>query len=440
MIGLKRRPALREALGNSAWLLVDRGFRLLVGLAVGVWIARHLGPSDYGMLNFALAVVSFYAVFVTFGLDGLAVRDLVEHPTQRDSIIGTVALIRLPGSVMAFSLALGTILLLQGASPMMVGLVAILAAASFFQAAEAIDLWFQATVRSRYTVLAKGVAFGLASLVRVALLISAAQVLAFAWAILLEALLGALALLYAYRITGGRITAWRANASRAKAMLREGWPLALSGLTIAFYMRVDQIMLGQLAGFADVGTYSVAVRLVELWYVVPMTVTASLFPAILIAKQAAPEYFVSRVQVMYDVLVWGAIAIALLVSVLAHPIVDILYGRAYSGAAPVLSLLCWMGVLVFFGVARQKWLFAERALGAGSAVELVTLVLNVVFNLILIPRFGALGAAGASMGALICANIAVAVFSNAIRRSLWMFGAALLAPFRLVGSCRRLRG
>ena len=82
-------PGLRRILGNMGWLMVDRMVRLGMGLFVTVWVARYLGPAQFGSLNFAFAFVSLFGTAATLGLDGIVVREVVHHAADTHEILGT---------------------------------------------------------------------------------------------------------------------------------------------------------------------------------------------------------------------------------------------------------------------------------------------------------------------------------------------------------------
>jgi O-antigen/teichoic acid export membrane protein len=429
---LEGRSYLRRVIDNTGWVLAERVLRYTIGFLLGVWIARYVGPLDYGLLNYAAAFVGVLAFTSTLGLDSLAVRDMVQNPQARGEILGTLLLMRLAGGVLLIIGAVVGLSILQPGDPRATALIILISLAQFLQAFDSIDCWFQSITSSRFTVLAKAAALLAMSVVRVILILGHAPLIAFAWAILAESTLLALAMLAAYRLSGQRLTSLRAALARAKQLVTGGWPLMLSAAVVAAYSRIDQVMLGQMAGFSEVGAYAVAVRIVEVSYVVPAVIVSSVFPAMIKSRELGRDVFEARIQRLYDVMLWMGVAVALPLSILAPLIVHTVAGNAYAGASPSLALLAWMPVWVFLGLARQKWLVAENALRAAMAIEIAACVLNVLGNLVLIPRHGATGAAMASLLAVAGATLLVAPFSRPIRRSLAMFLVATQAPLRIV--------
>jgi PST family polysaccharide transporter len=416
---------------NAAWVFGERLLRVGVAFAVGIWVARYLGVEQYGLLNYASALVTSLAFMTTLGVEPLAVRDIVRDPGRRDETLGTLLAMRLFGGAVLAVTATAAAHWLHPQNGLAAALVLLISLAQMLASFEAVDCWFQANVTSRYAAAARAGAFLAASAVRVALVLAGAPLIAFAAAILLEALLFVAALLAAYRASGVRASAWRATLARARELASEGWPLALSVLFAAGYLRIDQVMLGQLAGFAEVGAYAAAARIVEVLCMAPAVVAASVFPAIIKSRESGGEGHRMRIQGLYDLLFWTALPASLGLSIFAPATVQALFGESFSAAARPLTILAWTLPWLFFTAARARWLLAENATKAAMTVEGMACVANVLANLTLIPRYGAVGAAFAFLLAAPVATLLAAPFSPALRLSLLMFLRAAGAPARL---------
>src|ERR1051325_10626811 len=110
---LAARPNLRKIVGNTGWLLADRILRLGVGLFVGVWVARYLGPEQFGLYNYALAFAGLFGAFATLGLDSIVVRDIVSNPANKNEVLGTAFVLKLIGGGGSLLMALGAIVLMR---------------------------------------------------------------------------------------------------------------------------------------------------------------------------------------------------------------------------------------------------------------------------------------------------------------------------------------
>ncbi|MFM6199420.1 MAG: flippase, partial [Dolichospermum sp.] len=307
---LKSSDKLREIIANTGWLFADRILRMGVGLFVGVWVARYLGVQQFGVFNYATAFVALFSTLSTLGLDAIVVRSIVREPEKRAEILGTAFWLKLFGGVAALLLAVSSIIVVRHDDQLTISLVAILSSVGIFQAFDTIDLWFQSQVQSKYTVIAKNTAFVITALVKVALISLHAPLIAFAWAGLGEVSLGAIGLIISYRVRGYSPWLWPWSLPLAKTLLKESWPLILSGLTIMIYMRIDQIMLGQMVGDKAVGLYSAATRISEVWYFIPMAMASSVSPAIYAAKEVSESLYYRRIKQLIRMLVLISLVIS----------------------------------------------------------------------------------------------------------------------------------
>jgi PST family polysaccharide transporter len=390
---VEQRYNFQQTVVNVGWLFFDKGLRMGVGIIVTAWIARFLGPEQYGIWNYAIAFAALFSTLATLGLDGIVVREVVTSPESKYAILGSAFLLRLAGGVLAL-FALSTLMLaLKPGNVLLHYLLVLTAGAFLFQPFEVIDLYFQSRVLSKHSILAKDTAFVIVTLLRIGLIVSSASLLAFAGAALLEVALGAAFLIIAYAIHGESIRRWMARTSVAMKLVRDSWPLVFSGLVVMIYMRIDQIMIGEMIGEREVGLYSAAVRLSELWYFVPMAIAGSMFPRIVELRMSDMKQYTRRMQQMYDFLTWSSVAGALLLSFFAGPLINMLYGRQYVGAAGVLSIHAWTGVFVSLGVASGKHLLAENLTVIAFYRSASGAIVNVLANLLLIPRYGVIGAA-----------------------------------------------
>ena len=394
---IAHRPNLVKIVDNIGWLFVDKVLRMGVGLFVGVWVARYLGPEQFGLLSFATAFVGLFGAIAGLGLQGIVVRDIVRDPSRKEDTLGTAALLQFIGGLLAYGLILATIFWLRPDDALAKALVAILGSTMLFKASEVAVYWFESQVLSKYTVWVQNGSFLVFAAIKIVLILNNAPLIAFASVIMAEALMVALLMLVMLGLRGPRLRHLRITLARAKALLADSWPLLLSGIAIVIYMKIDQIMLGQMVGDEAVGIYSAAVRISEVWYFIPMMIVASVFPAILEAKKRSEAQYYQRLQHLYDLMVWLSVAVALPMTFLSTPIVTLLFGENFSASGTVLAIHIWASVFVFLGVASGKWFLAENRQMLNLQRTALGAVVNVVLNFLLIPDYGPVGAAVATV-------------------------------------------
>lgn len=419
-IRIEGRQSLQKVIDNLAWLFVDSLLRMGVSLFVGVWIARYLGPVQFGQYSFALAFVTIFSVVGALAVDANVVRDIVKEPLAKNEILGTATFLKFLGGLLAAALCMVVIIVLRPEDAVMKWLVIILAAGIMFQAMETIALWFQAQVQSKYTVWAKNIAVLIMASVKVALVLLNAPIVAFAWAGLAEALLSTLALIIVYHVSGQRISTWLLDLHRAKVLLRESWPLLISALMVVLYLRMDVVMLGEMHSEAAVGIYGAATRISEAWYFIPMALVASLQPSIMQAKERSEELFQARLRNVYNLMSALSISVATVVTLLSDKLIQLLFGQSYEAAGPVLVVHVWAAVAVSLGVASSQYLIVENLQRISMYRTTIGLLCNLGLNLLLIPKYGALGAAVATLISYSFATISMGVFVQGRQQTVMM--------------------
>jgi len=390
---LSRSENGQQQTANAAWLMLDKSLRLVIGVTIGIWIARYLGVQAFGQLSFAIAFVSLFSAVATLGLDKIVVRDLVRHPDLKNEILGSTFIAKLTGGAVAMVLTLICIQLIEPHDTLTQTMVSIIAAGMIFQATDTADLWFQSQVQSKYSVIAKSSAFLLLSLVKVALILTGASLVTFAWAALAEIIIAAVGLLITFRAVGNPFGRLNANAARVKKLLAESWPYLLSGLAIILYMRIDQVMLGKLAGTAEVGLYSAALKLSEAWYIIPTIIVSTLMPAVTRAKSTSLDDYYLIQKRLFIGLAAIAYLVAIPMTIFSTPLITLLFGTEYSAAGPVLAVHIWAALFVFLGVATSPWVANEGLARYRLYCSASGAVLNIFLNYLLIPGYGALGCA-----------------------------------------------
>lgn len=417
---------MRGALSNSGWLLADRLARILVGAILGVFIARHLGPESYGLLSYAYALTLMLGSLAAFGTDGILLRELSVGKASQRTLLGSTIGLRLLLGLAAYLLALTYTQKTSGDSPLAMALVTILSAGVLLQSIDALDCWFQSRLQSKFTVLARFGAFFVVAIVKIWMLIRGLDVKAFAYATLLEAALTALAVGVIFHIRGEKLTKLRFRGWQVIRLLRESWPLAASGVFVVATMQLDKVLLSSLASPKAVGVYSVAAQLSSIWYIVPVALGTSVAPT-LSRHYKNPE--IGQYPLLpniYRALSLLAISGALVLTAIAPSLISILFGESFVEAVPVFSIHIWTGVFVFHVSIRTRALVAQRQQHLVTLLALLTLITSVTLNMILIPRYGALGSAVASLIAWAFGAIVFPFFWMSTRESAIMFIKSVL--------------
>ncbi|WP_027713887.1 flippase [Desulfuromonas sp. TF] len=425
---LAGRTTLLTAMDNTGWMMGDQVIRKVVGLVVGVLVARHFGPELYGEFSYAVAIVMIVSTIARLGLDEIAIRDMAKDPSSRDEILGTSFVMMLAGGFAAFLLAMIAVFLARPEGQLVQWLVAILAAGCIVEAFMAIEFWFESQMQWKFNVYAKTSAFLLVSCSKIVLIALNAPLIAFAWAGLAEAALGSLGLYLVYKGRGFSLKAWRFRLNMAQTLLRDCWPLILSALVTTIYLRIDQVMIGSMIGSAELGNYSVAVQLAEVWVFIPMVIYSAVFPAFVEIERDNEALFYAHLQKLYNMMALYAYLVALLVTFFAQEIIHFLFSYAYAEAGSLAAVLVWGLVFTSLGAARNILILAKN----WTRVNLISIasggVLNILMNLVLIPLYGAMGAAVSTLVSYWFAVHGSCFFFRPLRSTGRMMTRAMIYP------------
>ena len=422
------RPELLEVMDNSGWMMGDQIVRKAGGLLVGVLLARYLGPQLFGEFNYAIAIFLLVSPIAMLALDGIVIRRIVQDPSCRDEILGTAFVMMIAGGSLAFVLALASIFLLRPEDSLVQWLVGILAAGNIIQAFIAIEFWFESQMQWKYRVYAMTSAFLLLCIAKIGLILMQAPVVAFAWAGLVETTLGSIGLIIVYRWRGYSMRAWRFTWATAQSLLQDSWPLLFSVLLTMVYLRIDQVMLGNMSSSKELGNYAVAVQISEAWYFIPVVISSSVFPVIVESEASSEELFYEQMQKLYSLMAFLTYVIALPVAFFSKAIINLLFSSVYSDAAPLLAILIWAGLFTGLEKARNCFIVAKNLTRMNLISIALGSMLNIILNFFLIPEYGAMGAVIATFISYWLAVHGSCFILKPLRKTGWMMTKAIFYP------------
>ncbi len=386
----------RRYFANTGWMFLGQAFGLLMSFLVGAWVIRYLGPERYGIFSYALAFAGLFSFLASLGVDNILQRELVNTPEKRDQLMGTALVMKLVGGGIAFIVTVGTIFLIDS-SNLVRFLVLIQALALIIQAFGVISLFFQAQVQAKKNIQSQIMAGLISSALKVILILNGLGVIWLMLIYVLDSVWISLFLFRAYQRSGLKVRAWRFKLPLAKQIFRSSWLLALTNASMLVYMKIDQVMIGQIIDKQAVGLYASTVRVFELTYVAPAIIAGSLFPAILNARKTDLQSYHNRLRSMGKLLAIISILIALATTLLAKYIIIILFGADYSAAIITLQIGAWSIVGMALTYLVNQYLIAEDKIKFYFIITLIGAIVNIGLNYYLIPHYGINGAAIATI-------------------------------------------
>lgn len=410
---------------NSGWLVGDKVFTMIIGVFVIAIVARYFGPEKFGQFNYAMAFVALFTALSTLGLETLTVKSIVDKDYDEGTILCTSLFLRVFGGIILTILAAVIIRLIEPNDYNLHVLVLIMSFTMVLKSMKVIEYWVQAYQKAKVSSLIRMCAYVIIASLKITMVIFKGNLITYALIYMLDVAIIGIALMIAYFKIRKKVSPWRINFAYAKNILSQSWYLILSGLMITLYMRIDQVMLGaMLPNRIELGVYSAAVRVAEMWYFVPMAIITSFKPVIMNNKKTNESSYIKSVQLLYTIVAWLGITFGVLILLFSKLIVSILYGVEYLKASSILSISVWAGTFAMLGSARSTWLICEGLQRYTLVYTFSGLAVNIILNYIMIPKFGAYGAASATLASQVI-NVLVLGFFKDTRLSLLMILKAL---------------
>lgn len=426
---IKHRPGLVKIIHNVTWLVLDHGIRILFGIFISILLANHLGPVNFGILNLAYTLTILLCTIPQLGLQSIVVRDLVENSESAGVTLGSAAFIQLTSGFVTYLILIGTIVILYPNNFLLLSIAPIMGLLLYLESIKAGIYWFEAKVNSKYTVLVQNIVFLIFIPIKVMLILNGIELIYYIWALVAETALGLLILLKVMAQQGGpSFYSFRVSSEKARTLLKNSWPIFLSAICIAIYLKIDVIMLGSMVGDKEVGIYSVAARISELWYIIAMSIGSSVLPKLIENKKQSEKLYNAAFQKLYDVMAIISYVISIIVILFSETVIGYFYKIDYLGAALILKIHICACIFVFLGVAGGKWFLIENRLILGLQRGLLGALTNIILNLWLIPIYGGVGAALSTVASYALVGFGIDIFQKETR-GMFSMKAKALNPF-----------
>lgn len=386
----------KRYLTSTIWIIVTKLISVSISLASIFYVARTLGPQNFGELNYALSIVNLLAFFGAIASSTIICRDLVRQPENGRIILGTAWVLTMLGTLLTI-VSIFVLTLFLPHDQITLYIIGILCLAQICSPFSVIQNVFYAKAETKRLSLAQMGVHISVSLAKIIVMTQNQGVLVLASIMFFEQFILALITIILYkRYTHMRLREWRFDGSYAKQLALDSIPFVFISMSILVSGRIDQILVKHFIDTAAVGMYSVAVQLTEIWQVLPQILLVALFPA-LVNAHATRHIYSKRIIAMVVLLSVYCIGTSLATTLLAPVIVPLIYGVAFLPSIPLLQIYTWSLFGTVAGFLITNILVTENKRGIQIMVGLLPMLVNIILNLILIPNHGAAGAAWATV-------------------------------------------
>jgi O-antigen/teichoic acid export membrane protein len=389
---ISNQPSFSKILDNIGWLFLDKALRMIVGLFVGVWVARYLGPEKFGQLNYAVAFVSLFGAIASMGLNSIVVRDIVRDPENTHATLGAAFILQLIGGIVALTASVLTITWFRPEDSLTKSMVAILGFSLVFKSSEVIKYWFESQVQSRYTVWIENGILVIVASIKVVMILIRAPIIAFVYIILLEAGLVATGLFGIYLKRGMEVGKWSVRFDRIISLFKDSIPLILMSILLSVYTKIDLLMVEYFLGWDATGLYTAAVKIAESWFFLAVIFVQSLYPSFIKSEQFDKDGLKHILTLFYSFMFWFSCIVSFILYIASDTLIVILYGLQYIDAVPVFKLYVWSGVFVFVITSSSRWFLLKNRTSSLLYRSCLGAISNVALNYFFIRKFGLVGA------------------------------------------------
>ena len=405
-----------KTLQNSGWVIGGKLGQMLISLVVNLLTARYLGPANYGLINYSLSYTAFFTSFCTLGINSLLVKELVDRPDEEGEVLGTAIVLQGISSILSAVTIVVLVCVIDGDEPMTILIVALCSISLLFTAFDTFRYWFQRYLKAKYIAISVFVAYLATAAYRIFLIIGGRHIMWFALVSAMDHLCVAAMLMLFYKKNAGPKLSF--SWSYGKTLLSRSKHFILSGLMVAIYGQTDKMMLKQMLDVTQTGIYTTATTINNLWCFVLAAIIDSLIPSVMEAHKSGDDaVFRQKNRQLYAIVFFISMGMAVLFNIFAELAIWVLYGKAYLPAAMPLRIVSWYTAFSYLGVARDSWIICKNLQKHLFKIYVIAAVGNVLLNFLLIPIWGASGAALASLISQVLTGFVLPFFVRDLREN-----------------------
>ena len=404
-----------RVLKNATWIIACKIVQSILSFIIGTLTVRYLGPTNYGVITYAVSVVSFLLPIMQLGLKHTLVKEFIINPNNEGEILGTALILNIISSFFCMVGAIAFVSIANAGERETIIVCALYSLVLLFQATEITMYWFQSKLLSKYPSIATLIAYVVVAIYKVYLLVTGKSIVWFAISYVLDYFLISIILMVIYKKLSNQKLSINWNIGRQ--MLSRSKYYIIPSLMVIVFQHNDQIMLKLMDSDIETGLFSAAITCSGMTGFVFHAIADSARTVILEAKERTPQLYERKVVQLYSIITAFALAQSICMTILAKPIIYLLYGEAYLDAVPILRLVVWYDTFGYYGAVRNIWILAEEKQKHLTEINVAGALANVALNACLIPALGAIGAAIASIISQFFTNVMIGFIYKPLRRN-----------------------
>lgn len=276
-------------------------------------------------------------------------------------------------------------------------LILIYSISSIFSCFDVIRFYFTSIIQNEYIVKSEMVRSLIGAGIKIVLLLLNAPLYAFVMALTFDFFLLASGYIVAYKKKVSRISEWKFDYDFAKSLLKASFPILISSAAVIIYQRIDQVMIGRMLDNESLGYFSTAASFIGIVTFIPTIMIQTISPILVKYRKENINRYQSESQRIMNITTWSTMIICIILSALSYYIIRYTYGVEYLAAVPVMQVLVFKAVGIALTTMGGQLIIIENIHQVAFIRNIIACFVCVICNYILIPRWGIIGSAWATI-------------------------------------------
>lgn len=423
-------------LTNSSWLVFGKCFNMLISFLISIQVSKYLGPSDFGIMHYAISIALIFSIFSVLGLDNLLVRELVGNPKKHNKLLLNAYILRIMGSLIGIIILI--IYLTQANVSEEVFILTLICSISFiFNSTDVLKSHFESKIEARKIVIAESTAILISAGLKIYFITIKYSVIAFVFCWLLEWFIISLILILTFFYRKNiHIKNFKPDPDIIINLFNKSYPLLISAITIVIYQNIDKIMIKNIMGDlgnAQIGYYTIASIFLVFVIIIPQMLGKSIIPNLIKEHDISNNSFSKKFQLFMDAMVWISIILSIILFSFSELFIKYLYDDSYLASIPLLKLISWKGIFIILASVSGYWIIIKNLQKLAVIRNIFGCFINILLNYLWIPKWGALGSAAATLISFSISSFFIHFFIPSFK-PIFMIqcNSLLFGPFRLI--------
>lgn len=417
-----------QVIGSSlGFLFSEKVLRALFGLFITAWTSRQIGPESYGNLVYLTQYIMIFMPFVTFGMNELISRDIVNGHESEEVILGTAFSLKLINSFIGIALVVASTFTLDVSAEDQ-NLVFWLCILLIVQSFALVDHWYEAHLKYKSLIIARNIGYLTGIGFRVLFLILEYPFEYFVLAFAIEFIVtrGFAFLIYTLKSEKKK---WRFSKVLFLKYLKESFPLFLVMAVTILEQKISILLLKEFSTKALLGQFSLAFVVFNTLNFIPNAVVTTLYPTIIKTKKQDAKKYDYRTTLLSAALVWMGLSVLIGFNLVGGSIFLLIFGDKYELAVDIMKWMSLLSVFVFFDAGRKKILILEESGKKFMVFIMIFTISSVSLQYFLVQDYSYKGIILAALAAHIIANICSMFISKETRLTTMKFIKGFYLPF-----------